>query len=367
VTNQIGPSDDLMIDYQAHWYPKALLEARMTLFLTKGDLEDLVSTPASLEGAFAAIEKSVLDHAAGRSGHATLIQLPRTVEGKITSVYLTSSEASVSARVFPAVGSVDGLPDQHVMLLLDQSSGGLLAILAGDDLNALRSSVPACLGARYLSPPDASVLCILGSGQQARAHVAGICHVLPGITQIRVWSPTADHREAFAEWASAATGREVMIADTAADAVREADVITAAGRTRPNQPVVEASWVRPGALLISMTRGAPPDLDGKSYVPSKNRPVTVYPTTYGPAPQAGAAGGVPGLANDVAELADVIAGHAAARDKPDQTLMYDVGALYAWDAPIMRWAYEWALANGVGTDISLSAGGPGLFPTWSSR
>ena len=38
-----------------------------------------------------------------------------------------------------------------------------------------------------------------------------------------------------------------------------------------------------------------------------------------------------------------------------KTLVFELAAMYAWDAPLLRWAYDWAVAHGVGTALHLSA------------
>jgi hypothetical protein len=44
-----------------------------------------------------------------------------------------------------------------------------------------------------------------------------------------------------------------------------------------------------------------------------------------------------------------------ARERDGDIVLYSIAAPYAWDAPVMRWAYEWALARGTGSRIALTA------------
>jgi hypothetical protein len=46
-------------------------------------------------------------------------------------------------------------------------------------------------------------------------------------------------------------------------------------------------------------------------------------------------------------------GRAPARDRPDQIVLFSLSAMYAWDAPIMEWAVDWATRHGVGTELDL--------------
>jgi thiomorpholine-carboxylate dehydrogenase len=88
-------------------------------------------------------------------------------------------------------------------------------------------------------------LAILGSGVQARAHVAALRRVR-AFEEIRVWSRTPAHAARFA----AEVGARVM---TAEDAVRGADVIVTA--TAATAPILEGAWLKPGAHVNAIGWG----------------------------------------------------------------------------------------------------------------
>ena len=46
-------------------------------------------------------------------------------------------------------------------------------------------------------------------------------------------------------------------------------------------------------------------------------------------------------------------GREPARDRPDRIVLFTLGGMYAWDPPIMEWAYAWATSHGVGTELDL--------------
>jgi alanine dehydrogenase len=356
------------------------------LLLTQADLRPLVEDLSNLEGAFQAIETAVLEQAHGRGGHVGQVTLPFGTEGTFT-VYSTAAEPGAAVRIFPTVGGL-AAPDMHLMVLIDSATGRIRALLAGDDLNVLRTSVPAGVGAKYLAPEHPRVLAILGSGEQARSHVCTFRHALPALERVRVWSPTAANRERFAaEW-STRLGLPVEAVETAQAAVEDADVITATGNTR-GRPALEAAWVRPGALIVTMTRAAPPELleQARIFVPTKQRPMALTtppgggrpgsaapggpgatpagPPAGGPGGSPGGPGGGPGGAPPEGrrpleaypheQLADVMEGKLSARERPDQTIVYELANMYGWDVPIMRWALDWATRRGVGAEIKLSS------------
>src|SRR5581483_10132908 len=55
----------------------------------------------------------------------------------------------------------------------------------------------------------------------------------------------------------------------------------------------------------------------------------------------------------VGELQDVIHGTIPAREREDEIVLYRLIGLPGTDAAILRWAYDWAVENGVGADVPI--------------
>lgn len=216
----------------------------MPLLLSENDVRELLSMPDlidAMEGALAAFSagtvvqpvRSVLEiggpHAFFGLMPAYIASLP-AVGAKLVTVY-----ASNVAR---------GLPSHlATIVLLDPETGALTAILDGRYITEARTAAVSAVSAKKLAREDASVLAILGSGVQAHSHFEALAHVRR-FREVRAWSPTRANLEAFA----AATGARAM--PRAHDAVTGADVIVLA--TASARPVIESSWVSPGAHVISV-------------------------------------------------------------------------------------------------------------------
>lgn len=143
-----------------------------------------------------------------------------------------------------------GLPSHlATIVLLDHATGALAAILDGRYITEARTAAVSAVSVKHLARPDARVLAIIGSGVQARSHLEAIRHVR-GLSEVRVWSPNADHREAFARDASETTGLAVRAVSTAAEAIRGADVIVLATSSRT--PVILDADVAPGAHITAV-------------------------------------------------------------------------------------------------------------------
>jgi ornithine cyclodeaminase/alanine dehydrogenase-like protein (mu-crystallin family) len=266
-------------------------------------------------------------------------------ESQKLACYVTSRPSGATVRIWPDVGSASFPPESHLMLLLDGQDGRLRALLSGDDLNLLRTSVPIGVGAKYLAPPDASVYALIGSGEQANGHVRVVAHAVPGLQQIRVYSRTPTNRERFAEEWNTKLKVEVVAVHSAEAAVRDADIISNAAIGGGS--LFEPGWVKPGALITTMAGPPVQGLPFRTIIPASQRPAPVWPRFH-------QAGEEAPLARHDATLAQVMQGQAPAREREDQNVFYTGAAPWSWDGPIMQWAYEWARSHNAGSDINLS-------------
>lgn len=130
------------------------------------------------------------------------------------------------------------------VLLFDSDLGKPLAILDASAVTAVRTAAVSALATRLLAREDASRLALLGSGTQARAHLAALREVRP-LRQVRVWSLHPEKARRFAAEESARHGLPVEAAATAEEAVADADVVCTV--TSSTEPVLAGSWLPPGA------------------------------------------------------------------------------------------------------------------------
>lgn len=126
-----------------------------------------------------------------------------------------------------------------------------LAVVHDSYVQKMRVGGTSALSIRELAREDVTTAGLFGSGWQAGAHVEHLLEVRPGIEEIAVYSPTKDHREAFAEEWSEATGRDVVAVDTPKEAVVGRDVIITA--TAAKDPVFDGEWLEPGTHVTCIT------------------------------------------------------------------------------------------------------------------
>jgi ornithine cyclodeaminase/alanine dehydrogenase-like protein (mu-crystallin family) len=326
----------------------------MPLVVSQADLRGLLSCEAELDRVIDAVERSLVDRHAGPAGHALFSDLPLESGDAFKIIGCSAPGEAPTVRIFPWQTVDEDPQDRNVILRFHARTGALETIIASDDINPLRTSVPAAVGARHLAPDGARVLGILGSSTQARGHARMISRAVPSIREILVWSPTPENREAFAAEQASVLGLAVRACDTAEEVVRGGDIVTAAGRTRGGTPAFDAAWVQDGALAISMTHAAPPQLRERAafVVPTTSRPQLVafgFASPAGPRPAADPDG--------VIQLGDVIAGGVRPRQDPAQPVIFELANVYLWDQPIVAWAEAWARDHGRGQEVVLSEGG----------
>jgi alanine dehydrogenase len=131
-----------------------------------------------------------------------------------------------------------GHPPHFLFLLYRAADAELLAVIEANHLGQIRTGAVTGYATSLLARPDSRTLAVIGSGFQARTQVEAIRTAMPSIDRVRVWSRSAEKREAFA--------RELGIeaTETAEAALRGADVVVTA--TSSGEPVLQHEWVARG-------------------------------------------------------------------------------------------------------------------------
>eukprot|EP00118_Oscarella_pearsei_P013292 m.104896 g.104896 ORF g.104896 m.104896 type:complete len:313 (+) comp37215_c0_seq27:564-1502(+) len=150
-----------------------------------------------------------------------------------------SSSLGAKLVTFYSGNAATGLPTHMAtIVLLDSGTGALLAILDGEVITELRTAAASAVATKYLSSENAEILAIIGSGHQARSHLAAL-RLVRKFKQVRVWSRNREHAEKFA------AEHSISVCDTVQEAVDGADVIVTV--TMASEPVLFGKWVKEGA------------------------------------------------------------------------------------------------------------------------
>lgn len=142
-----------------------------------------------------------------------------------------------------------------LILLTSVRTGEPLAILNDGELQHLRVGADSGIGAKLMAKKSAEVVGMLGSGGMARSHVPALLAACPSIRRIQVYSPTREHREAYAREIAAQYELEVVAVEEPREIFRGADIV--AGCTDSSIPLPMGEWLEPGTHVISV--GGRPD------------------------------------------------------------------------------------------------------------
>ncbi len=141
-----------------------------------------------------------------------------------------------------------GLPRHaSTILLIDQTTGRIGALIEGSTLNCYRTAAADAVATDALARPDAEVLTLFGTGHQAAYEAEAIAAVRK-LSRVLVVGRDPIRTKAFvAKLRSAGLPAEAAAAEPA---VRAAHIIVTA--TTATTPLFKAAWVQPGTHISSM-------------------------------------------------------------------------------------------------------------------
>lgn len=145
-----------------------------------------------------------------------------------------------------------------LFVLFGADDGQIKAVFEAAALGSLRTSAISGLATRWLSRPDADELSIIGTGRQALTQVAAVAAVRD-LQRVRVFSPRADSRNAFAETLNKSFNFDVVVSDTVQEAVKDAPIVTTV--TRSKDPFLTSDMLAPGAHLNAVGAVLPPNAE----------------------------------------------------------------------------------------------------------
>ena len=204
-----------------------------------------------------------------------------------------------------------GIHTHHALIVMFKAeTGEPLAVMDGRLITEMRTAAASAVATDRLARPDAAVLGIIGSGVQAKSHLAALRHVR-AFKEVRVWSPR--NAPAFAQ------RHGVKAVASAADAVRGAHVVVVAASS--TTPILQGRWLAPGTHVnaIGATRPDWRELDddlvttARVFVDSREAALRE-------------SGDVIAAKSEITEIGAVVSGAASGRRTADEiTLFKSVG------------------------------------------
>lgn len=245
---------------------------------------------------------------------------------------------------------------QGVVMLFGIRHGEPLAILDATAITAIRTAAVSGAATDALARRDAGDLAILGSGTQARTHLAAMGAVR-ALHRVRVWSRTRANAERFAREQAGAGQPEIEVCASAEAAVKGADLVCTT--TSASEPVLAGRWLSPGAHVnaVGACFAATRELDSEAvkrsrFFTDRRESCLAEAGDFRIAKAEGAIGD----AHLLGELGDLFLGRIEGRLSPADVTIFESLGIAVEDLASAHYLHARATATGAGT--WLEWGGP---------
>jgi ornithine cyclodeaminase len=290
----------------------------MTRLLSDDDVRARLTPELALEGARAALVDA----------HGGRLHAPPRVHAELGERSLVFTigglaDGAVGFRVYQT-----GIEESDQAVLVWDPDGGLAGCIVGVELGAARTGALGAAAVAALALPGADVVGVVGSGRQAWTQLWAAT-AARRIAEVRVFSPTASHRDEFAERACTELGLDAVAVPDARTAVEDAGIVILA--TRSVTPVIEPGWISPGTHVNTVG----PKAAGACETPPGLAEAAALVVSDSPA-QAAAYGAPFFTSRELTHLGAVIAGDAAGRGSDSEVTLYASTGLAGSEVVIAR-------------------------------
>ena len=135
---------------------------------------------------------------------------------------------------------------QGQVLLFDDETGAVSAILDGTEITKWKTAGDSALGADCLARPDVETMLMIGAGTMAEPLIRAHCSVRPSIHRVMIWNRTLERAEGLAERLGGLTASVEAVSDLAS-ALPEADLVSSA--TMTIEPIINGALLKPGCHI----------------------------------------------------------------------------------------------------------------------
>jgi ornithine cyclodeaminase/alanine dehydrogenase-like protein (mu-crystallin family) len=230
-------------------------------------------------------------------------------------------------------------------------TGDLLAMIEADYMGQLRTGAATGVATKYLSRADSRVAAIIGTGGQARTQLEAIAAVRK-LESVRAYGRDSGRREKFANEMSERLGIAVTPVDSAAEAVRGADIVTTA--TTTTLPIVHGADLAHGVHLnaIGANHANKRELDEEAVASAD---VIVVDSIEQSRQEAGdliiAFHGDETCWTGVKRLSEVVSGKTTGRSSDSEVTLFKSNGIASWDLAVAVKVYAAAREKGLGREL----------------
>ena len=255
--------------------------------------------------------------------------------------------------VFPGNHGTKYDSHQGAVLLFEAAHGQLLSLMDASSITAIRTAAVSGVATRLLAREDARSVAILGSGVQAKTHLAAMLEARP-INSVRIWSRNENRAREFVERESKRHGMQVEYSASVRAAVADADVVCTT--TAATEPILSGEWIQPGTHINAVGSSVPftRELDtaavrnARLYVDRRESTLNEA-GDFLFAKQEGAIDDT----HIVGEIGEILLGKVNGRRTPEEITLFKSLGLGIEDLAAANHVYNKAIASGAGIAVEL--------------
>ena len=255
--------------------------------------------------------------------------------------------------VFPGNHGTKYDSHQGAVLLFEAKHGQLLSLMDASAITAIRTAAVSGVATRLLSRYNATTLAILGSGVQARTHLAAMIEAR-GITRVRVWGRDASRARQFADRETERHGITVTTVSTVKEAVADADIICTT--TAAPEPILIGEWIAKGTHVNAVGSSVPftRELDtaavknARLFVDRRESTVNEAGDFLFPKKE-----GAIDDSHIVGEIGEILVGTVEGRRTADEITLFKSLGLGVEDLAAASHVYGKAIESGAGVSVEL--------------
>ena len=261
------------------------------------------------------------------------LEEPASAGAKVIAVYPENARRGLSSHM-------------GVVVLFDPVRGLPLAIVDATAVTGLRTAAASAVATNALARPDAGELAILGTGEQAAAHLEAMAEVRR-LRSVRVWGRSIEKARSFASAEARHAPVPIVVATTVEEAVDGADIVCTT--TSAREPILQGAWIQPGTHVnLVGASSAQAREANESLVMKSAYFVDFRPSALAQAGELIAAAGRLGERHIRGEIGEVLDGKVRGRSSADEITVYKSLGIAAQDLAVAHYVYEQAQRTGCG-------------------
>jgi len=263
---------------------------------------------------------------------------PQALGAKILTVYPDNAQRGLPSHV-------------GLVVMFDTASGIPLAVMDASVVTAIRTAAASAVATRALARKEATLLAILGTGEQAATHIESISKVRK-LRTVLVWGRSPDKAGFLAEELGARLSLRIEVSRAPEEAVREADIVCTV--TAAHEPVLNGAWLRPGTHVNLVGSSSVNAREADDEVVTQSR-FFVDSRTSARAEAAelrhAMTAGLVGDNHVLGEIGEVLSGRLTGRSSDKDITVYKSLGVAVQDLAAAHIVYDCAMRDGIGTRV----------------